>query len=182
MECGRAYLRSSVRKPKTAMTHGEKPPSEDLSQFIDGVRASQRNIVFPDTVRNGRSADAFLWRGSPDPSAVSQLPWGRLSICGRLVIGLFGLLRTARRTPIQTSGHLQFLRKCSSFVQQIGAWLFGLSFISLGVVFLWMAAQARGEGNWTGFGVMLAFSLGSISVGIRIFRNGFPRPQNPNSN
>jgi hypothetical protein len=118
------------------MTHGEKPPSEDLSQFIDGVRASQRNIVFPDTVRNGRSADAFLWRGSPDPS----------------------------------------------FVQQIGAWLFGLSFISLGVVFLWMAAQARGEGNWTGFGVMLAFSLGSISVGIRIFRNGFPRPQNPNSN
>jgi hypothetical protein len=119
-----------------AMTDGHNPPSEELDKFIDGVRASQRNIVFPDTVRNERPLLVFLWRGSPDPS----------------------------------------------LVQRIGAWLFGVIWIGFGASFLSMAAQVRGEGDWTSFGIMLLISMGLISVGIRVFRNGFPQHQNPNSN
>jgi hypothetical protein len=55
------------------MTHRDKPPSGDLDEFIDGVRASQRNIVFPDTVRNERPLLVFLWRGSPDPSLIQRI-------------------------------------------------------------------------------------------------------------
>ena len=44
-----------------------------LDRFIDDVRARQRNIVFPDTLRGGRSVDAFLWNGSPNPSLVQRI-------------------------------------------------------------------------------------------------------------
>jgi hypothetical protein len=118
------------------MTDGHESPPEELDQFIDDVRARQRNFVFPDTVRNGRAVYVLLWRGSPDPG----------------------------------------------FVQRIGAWLFGLMFIGTGAVFLMQAAQARAEEDWAGFGLTLLISLGLISVGVRVFRNGFPRHQDPNSN
>ena len=42
-------------------------------RFIEGIRARQRNIVFPDTVRNARSVDAFLWKGSPNPTLVQRI-------------------------------------------------------------------------------------------------------------
>ena len=45
----------------------------NLDKFIDETRASQRNIVFPDTVRNARSVDMFLWRGSPNPTLVQRI-------------------------------------------------------------------------------------------------------------
>jgi hypothetical protein len=34
----------------------------NLDKFVDEIRAGQQNIVFPDTVRNGRSVDFFLWK------------------------------------------------------------------------------------------------------------------------
>src|SRR6185503_5589299 len=52
-----------------------------LDKFIDDVRARQRNIVFPDTLRGGRSVDAFLWNGSSNPSLVQ-----------RIVAWVFGLM------------------------------------------------------------------------------------------
>lgn len=103
---------------------------KDLDEFIDETRARQRNIVFPDTVRNGRSVDAFFWNGYPHPT----------------------------------------------LVQRIGAWMSGLSFIGFGIGFLNFAADARNtDHDWFGYWTMLLLSLASISAGIRIFRNGFPR-------
>jgi hypothetical protein len=46
---------------------------KDLDELIDETRAKQRNVVFPDTVRNARSVDAFLWRGSPDAPLVQRI-------------------------------------------------------------------------------------------------------------
>jgi hypothetical protein len=42
---------------------------DDPRNFIDDVRARQRNVVFPDTVRNARAVYEFLWKGSPNPGA-----------------------------------------------------------------------------------------------------------------
>ena len=46
---------------------------DELGEFIDETRSKQRNIVFPDTVRNARSVDAFMWKGSPNPSWVQRI-------------------------------------------------------------------------------------------------------------
>src|SRR5712692_329360 len=45
----------------------------NLDKFIDESSARQKNIVFPDTVRNARSVDAFLWKGSRNPPVVQRI-------------------------------------------------------------------------------------------------------------
>lgn len=45
----------------------------DGSSFLDNVRERQRNIVWPDTMRNGGSVDALLWRGSRDATTVERI-------------------------------------------------------------------------------------------------------------
>jgi hypothetical protein len=42
------------------------------SKFEDDVQSRQRNTVWPDTLRNGRTIDGFLWRGSPDATRVQR--------------------------------------------------------------------------------------------------------------
>jgi len=77
-------------------------PHRNIDGFIDEVRASQRNIVFPDTVRNARSADLFLWRGSPRPSRVQRIAaW----MIGLQFIGL-GLAVFSRITKDWDEGSL----------------------------------------------------------------------------
>jgi hypothetical protein len=104
----------------------------DLDKLIDDARESQRNIVFPDTVRNGRSVDSVLWKGSPNPT----------------------------------------------FLQKIGAWLFGLTFIGQGLAILLIARQFRNDDvSRIGVFLVVLVSLSVVLVGIRIFRNGFSRRQ-----
>src|SRR5258706_4628449 len=102
------------------MSHRRK-----LDNLIDESRASQRNIVFPDTVRNARAVDVFLWMGSPNP-------------------------------PL---------------VQRIAAWMIGLVFMLIGLIFLAAAFTLEKDKPWI-FG-LIAVPL--VLLGIRIFRNGFPR-------
>jgi hypothetical protein len=52
-----------------------------LDDFMGEMRARQRNIIWPDTLRNSRSVDVFLWKGSPAPTLVQRI--------GAWVIGLF---------------------------------------------------------------------------------------------
>ena len=106
------------------MSHEQEP-----DKFIDEIRARQRNIVFPDTVRNERPLFDFFWNGAHDPP----------------------------------------------MVQRIGARLFGLISVFSGLVIA--ALSMRSDGEWLG----LAISLITVGVGIRIFRNGFPRHGKPTS-
>jgi hypothetical protein len=52
--------------------------------LIEETKARQRNIVFPNTVRNSRNVDAFLWRGSPDAPLVQRM--------GAWIFGIFFIL------------------------------------------------------------------------------------------
>jgi hypothetical protein len=102
----------------------------DLAKFIEESRARQRNIVFPDTVRNFRSVDTFLWRGSPNPT----------------------------------------------LVQRIGAWLFGVTEMGLGGGGGTLAFNAyEQDRDLADFGIMTLLALFCAAIGIRTFRNGFPR-------
>lgn len=87
---------------------------------VEELDAKQRNIVWPDTLRNGKSVDAFLWKGDPD----------------------------------------------APLVQRIGAWLFGLFFILVGLGWVTVAYEKR---SWL-FGIL---SVGWFLLGRRVFFNGF---------
>ena len=72
--------------------------SRKRDDFIDDIRSKQQNIVFPDTVRNGRSVDVFLLRGSPDPPLVQRIAawlFGFMFIC--IGLGFVGLAIAASR-------------------------------------------------------------------------------------
>lgn len=45
----------------------------NLEKFIEEAKGRQRNIVFPDTVRNERAALVFLWNGSAKPPVVQRI-------------------------------------------------------------------------------------------------------------
>jgi hypothetical protein len=111
------------------MSHRRNP-----DKLVDEFRALQRNIVFPDTVRNGCMVDVFLWKGSPNPA----------------------------------------------LVQRIAAWMFGLVFMGFGGEFLYYALTERVENGFSaGIVMMAAMSLAAVLLGIKVFRNGFPRRARP---
>jgi hypothetical protein len=49
------------------------PGKREIDHLIEDAKKRQRNIVFPDTVRNARSIDAYFWRGSPDAPLVQRV-------------------------------------------------------------------------------------------------------------
>ena len=63
-----------------------------------------------------------------------------------------------------------------TFVQRIGAWIFGGQFLVVGLVLLWIAIHdSRFTADTTGRFFLSLLSLGALSLGVRIFRNGFPK-------
>ncbi len=61
--------------------------------------------------------------------------------------------------------------------------MFGLVFIGFGLEFFSLAVEERvKEGFSIGVVAMVAFSLPLVLIGIRIFRNGFPRRLEPTQN
>jgi len=46
---------------------------DDRDKFIEDLKAKQNNLTWPGTLIGGRSVDAFLWRGSPNPTLVQRL-------------------------------------------------------------------------------------------------------------
>jgi hypothetical protein len=91
-----------------------------LRRFIEEIKAKQRNTVWPGPLLNGRSVDAFVWKGSP----------------------------------------------VASLVQRIGLWLIGSFYFAVGVLLLSLARRGQSL-------VLAIISVGAISIGLRVFFNGF---------
>jgi hypothetical protein len=64
-------------------------------------------------------------------------------------------------------------------VQRIAAWMFGLLFIGYGLRFIAFAVdEPDGQDHpWIAFGTFMLLAVFCSLVGMRIFRNGFPRRQ-----
>jgi hypothetical protein len=56
----------------------------DHESVIEEIEAKQKNTVWPDTLRNSRSVDAFLWKGDPGAPLVQRM--------GAWIFGLFFIL------------------------------------------------------------------------------------------
>lgn len=48
-------------------------PDDPTPRFIDQIGLKQRNICWPETLANGRSVDAFLWKGALHPTVVQRI-------------------------------------------------------------------------------------------------------------
>jgi hypothetical protein len=55
--------------------------AKGLSGLVRELRSRQKNIVWPDPLRNSRNVDEFLWRGSPNATPVQRL--------GATIFGVF---------------------------------------------------------------------------------------------
>ena len=53
------------------MNRESENPATD--QLIEEVKARQSNTVWPDTLRNSSSVDAFLWKGSSNAPLVQRI-------------------------------------------------------------------------------------------------------------
>ena len=61
---------------------------EGRRRLIEDLKAKQRNTVWPDPLINSRGVDAFLWKGSPNPSMVQRIGavlFGLFFICGAVM-------------------------------------------------------------------------------------------------
>ena len=52
---------------------GQGEHVQKKNEFLDDMRRRQRNVLWEDTVRNGRKVDKFLWSGAPDAPLVQRL-------------------------------------------------------------------------------------------------------------
>jgi hypothetical protein len=66
------------------MAKKKHPDPERRGAFIDDLRRKQQNILWPDTLRYGRSIDKFLLKGSAHPPIVQKI--------GAWLIGIWMLL------------------------------------------------------------------------------------------
>jgi hypothetical protein len=56
---------------RSGMKSNTRPLQDE--RLIEEIEAKQRNTVWPDTLENGRSVDAFLWKGSADAPLVQRI-------------------------------------------------------------------------------------------------------------
>ena len=59
-------------------------PAPGQQEFIDEIRAKQRNTIWPDTLRNSIGVNKFLWQGLPNAPLVQRV--------GAWIIGLTYLM------------------------------------------------------------------------------------------
>ena len=46
---------------------------KELDSYIESVKARQRNLIWPDVLRGGRSVDELLWKGARDAPLVQRI-------------------------------------------------------------------------------------------------------------
>lgn len=50
-----------------------KRPELDQQRFVEDFKAKQSNTLWPDTLKNSKGVDEFLWKGSPDAPLVQRI-------------------------------------------------------------------------------------------------------------
>ena len=91
--------------------------NQSSKQFLNDVRAQQRNTIWPDTLRNGLGVDALLWKGSRAATTVQ-----------RVGIAIFGLAYFAAGSSF---AYIAYSR------HNAGIAIFSIPFILLGLRVFW---------------------------------------------
>src|SRR6266436_6347938 len=76
--------------PKDELMRRHTKPA-DRRTFIDDVRDREKNILWPDAMRNARSVDAYLWKGSENAPLVQRIGSWLIGLC-LIVYGLVSLI------------------------------------------------------------------------------------------
>ena len=51
----------------------ESSGKNELDDYIESVKVRQKNSLWPDVLRGGRSVDEFLWKGASDAPLVQRV-------------------------------------------------------------------------------------------------------------
>jgi hypothetical protein len=46
---------------------------KELNSYIESVKASQKNVTWPEVLRGGRSVDELFWKGARDASIIQRI-------------------------------------------------------------------------------------------------------------
>jgi hypothetical protein len=57
----------------TKRTMKNRTESSKRKRLIEGIKAKQRNTIWPDTLINSQGVNEFLWKGSPDAPLVQRI-------------------------------------------------------------------------------------------------------------
>jgi hypothetical protein len=50
-----------------------RPKERSTRSVVEGLKAKQRNLVWPDALINSRGVDEFLWKGAPNAPLVQRV-------------------------------------------------------------------------------------------------------------
>lgn len=62
---------------------------KELDSYIESVKASQKNTIWPDVLRGSRSVDELLWKGARDAPMVQRIGVVILALAYLLVAVVF---------------------------------------------------------------------------------------------
>jgi hypothetical protein len=91
-------------------------PELDQQRFIEDLKARQSNTLWPDTLKNSKGVDEFLWKGSPDAPLVQRI--------GAWIFGLTFILLSLAFVDIAYEKHSPFVLAFSAISFLIGGKVF----------------------------------------------------------
>lgn len=105
-----------VRVLVTALKHTEKElgGKKDLDSYMESVRARQRNLIWPDVLRNSRSVDEFLWKGARDAPLVQRI--------GAVIVALAYLIVVLAFISLAIEQGSWFIGAFAAIPFGVGAW------------------------------------------------------------
>jgi hypothetical protein len=89
--------------------------TEPIPSMLEEIKDKQRNIVWPDTLRNGRDVDALVFRGSPKATLVQRI--------GILLFGVALLMMAIAMIDVGKEGNSFAFYGAGIGLLLLGAWV-----------------------------------------------------------
>jgi hypothetical protein len=87
---------------------------KELDSYIESVKDRQKNILWPDVLRGGRSVDEFLWKGARDAPLVQRI--------GAVILGLTYILIGVAFAGMALEQGKWFIGAAVPIIFGLGAW------------------------------------------------------------
>jgi hypothetical protein len=87
---------------------------EERDSYIESIKDRQRNLTWPDLLRNGRFVDEFLWKGARDAPLVQRI--------GAVVLALAYFFVGLTFISIAAEQHAWFAAVFAGLVFAVGGW------------------------------------------------------------
>ena len=84
-------------------------PEKELDSHIESIKDRQKNVLWPDVLRGGRSVDELLWKGARDAPLVQRIGVVILALAYIMVAMTFISLAIEQRSWLASASALILL-------------------------------------------------------------------------